>query len=100
MATKRQPTKTLDYEAMTDAELVRELAATYGNLLGRLDTHLDVGRGGTDDPPVPEALEAGMALHGKLDTLATAFQHGGGGGTHRLELGTVEHQSGASESRR
>jgi hypothetical protein len=75
-ARKAAPVKKLDYPALTDTELLRELARMYDNMLGRLNTYLEVGTGADDAAAVPEALEAGLALHAKADELVGHFRYG------------------------
>jgi len=74
----------LNLEAMEERELLALLARLYGEFLERLSTHEDVGEGDPDGertgeitPPVPEALEAGVVLASRLETLNRAFLYGG-----------------------
>lgn len=73
---KMQEGMTLDPSVMTDDELLKELAGFYGTLLSRLYTHLLVGTGRDGDVPAPQALEAGIALLGRIERLDKDFRTG------------------------
>lgn len=72
-ASRKEAAKQLDYAAMTDTEMLAQLATMYDNLLERLNTHLIVGTGQDGQEPVGGALDAGVALAGKVKQLTMEF---------------------------
>lgn len=78
MATKR-PVKRLDLEAMSNAEVLAELGRIYGNVLDRLSVHREIGEGDEENDPAPDAIDQGVLLLTRVQTLTGDFSYGRGG---------------------
>lgn len=81
VATKRKTVvKRLDLEAMTNQEVLAELARMYGDILDRLNAHLEMGTGDDgEQEPIPDAIDEGVLLHTRVNALTGDFMYGSGG---------------------